>query len=68
MLIKLAALGGLGYLGYRYFQQNKDQFTVRSGGEPEIALAGGPLSAQAKVEPSDEPSEDWPTLEPRGTA
>ncbi len=49
MLIKLAALGALGYAGYRYFQKNE------AGGyrEPRrILVAGGPLSDQATVQPS----------------
>jgi hypothetical protein len=44
MLLKLAALGALGYAGYRYYRKNK--------GSPRIALAGGPLSDQAKLQPT----------------
>jgi hypothetical protein len=68
MLIKLAALGALGYLGYRYLQQNHGSSPARRSAEPAIALAGGPLSSQAKLEPSDEPADDWPTLEENGTS
>ena len=37
MIIKLAALGALGYAGYRYYEKNKvDQNGVAfAGGEPE---------------------------------
>ena len=56
MLIKLAALGALGYAGYKYYNQNRDQvdgalrrLSQRASGEPDIAVAGGPLSSQASV-------------------
>lgn len=46
MIIKLAALGALGYAGYRYLQKNE----ARPQGDRQIALAGGPLSSQASVQ------------------
>jgi hypothetical protein len=66
MLIKLATLGALGYFGYKYYEKNKDQFALRYGGEPEVALAGGPLSDRATLEHSGEPTREWPTIEQRG--
>ena len=40
MLLKLLALGGLGYAGYRYYEKNRvDQNGVAfAGGEPEGAF------------------------------
>lgn len=54
MLIKLAALGALGYAGYRYLQ--KSEATRTDGARP--ALAGGPLSDQARIQsdPSTPPA------------
>jgi hypothetical protein len=49
MIIKLAALGALGYAGYRYLK-SRPQRSVRAGGAPEIALAGGPLSSEARLQ------------------
>ena len=48
MIIKLAALGALGYAGYRYLQKSEARSLQRS--TPPIALAGGPLSSQASVQ------------------
>jgi len=51
MLLKLAALGAIGYAGYRYYEKNKDSFgSPRCKSEP--ALAGGPLSSEAHVQSS----------------
>lgn len=47
MIIKLAALGALGYAGYRYMQ--KADSRSQQGTAP-LALAGGPLSSQATVQ------------------
>ena len=48
MLLKLAALGALGFVGYRYAQ--------KSGRVPGPRLAGGPLSQYATVQhTADEP-------------
>lgn len=51
MIIKLAALGALGYLGYRYLsgQQSEQR---QSEDEDRVALAGGPLSESARVQHS----------------
>lgn len=50
MLVKLAALGALGYVGYKYAR--KAQAEQRAGGTLEVALAGGPLSSDARVQPT----------------
>jgi uncharacterized membrane protein YebE (DUF533 family) len=47
VIIKLAALGALGYAGYRYMQKSEAR-TQRS--TPPVALAGGPLSSQATIQ------------------
>ena len=56
MLLKLAALGALGYAGYKYYDSNRDQVDaalhrLSQGGRarPSIAMAGGPLSHDAKL-------------------
>ncbi len=53
MLVKLAALGALGYGAYKYVQNAK---TSQSDADrPRIALAGGPLSGAARVQHTDAP-------------
>ena len=53
MVLKLAALGALGYAGYKYLE--KSNATRRSNGDGnKIAVAGGPLSEQASVQHSAE--------------
>ena len=49
MIIKLAALGALGYAGYRYLQKS-DSRPQQQQRTPQIALAGGPLSSEATVQ------------------
>lgn len=63
MLLKLAALGAIGYVGYQYVQKNGGFANLTSGGsgeastgvgaldrnDPHLAVAGGPLSDQAVV-------------------
>ena len=65
MLLRLAALGAIGYAGYKYLgkhnQRNSDEATGSTSGppqsqgsepnlsDPQVALAGGPLSEQARV-------------------
>lgn len=46
MIIKLAAIGALGYFGYRHFQKQAQQ----PGRASSVALAGGPLSDQARIQ------------------
>ena len=48
MLLRLAVLGTLGYLGYRQLQ--KGQTGQAGSTSPQIALAGGPLSSQARIQ------------------
>jgi uncharacterized membrane protein YebE (DUF533 family) len=52
MLLKLAALGAIGYAGYKYYEKNKDSFRMGSSKRSQPALAGGPLSSQAHVQDS----------------
>lgn len=59
MLIKLAALGALGYAGYKYLgrtrtAQPRNPQTGMAQGRPQghDAVAGGPLSGQAQVQHS----------------
>ncbi|MEW9855268.1 hypothetical protein [Novosphingobium sp. M1R2S20] len=54
MLIKLAAIGTLGYVGYRYLRERSDK---QDNAPERVALAGGPLSPQATVQhnPDDIP-------------
>ncbi|MET0241659.1 MAG: hypothetical protein ABW184_17340 [Sphingobium sp.] len=46
MLLKLAALGTLGYVGYRYYKAKAPGVA----GEDGIRLAGGPLSSAATLQ------------------
>ena len=50
-MLKLAALGALGYAGYKYYQKNTraSHGTGRNNSRP--AVTGGPLSDQAAVHP-----------------
>ncbi len=61
MLIKLAALGALGYAGYTYYRKTMGEDTPRTPAlsfHPEQrAIAGGPLSSQARL---IHPGEDLP--------
>jgi uncharacterized membrane protein YebE (DUF533 family) len=47
VIIKLAALGALGYAGYRYLQKSEAR---NQQGTPPVALAGGPLSSHATIQ------------------
>ena len=42
MLLKLAAIGALGYAGYQYLQKNS--------GAPQVRVAGGPISRHASLQ------------------
>ena len=53
MLIKLAALGAVGYAGYMYYQRSNSQ-QGRTEPSPAIALAGGPLSTHAQLQDTAE--------------
>jgi len=54
MLLKLAALGALGYAGYRYAEKqgliSKAERQPMPAPAPDIRLAGGPLSSQATLQ------------------
>ena len=51
MLLRLAVLGTLGYLGYRQLQKTQTGQAGHTGSAtPQIALAGGPLSSQARIQ------------------
>lgn len=63
MLVKLAVLGTLGYVGYRYLQKAQAE---QDGNPSRVALAGGPLSQSARIQsspaitPSTAPAADTP--------
>ncbi len=48
-MLKLAALGAIGYFGYNYYKKNGNPFEDRSGGDGRNAVAGGPIGADAVV-------------------
>jgi hypothetical protein len=53
-MLKLAIFGTVAYVGYRYWKTSQS-----SAHGPELRLAGGPLSANATLQHTDE-------LPPRG--
>lgn len=61
MLLKLAALGAIGYAGYRYYQTTRGTSpspTTASPpdlSDPQVALAGGPLSSEAALRHAGQP-------------
>ncbi|MGC1270776.1 MAG: hypothetical protein WA842_09295 [Croceibacterium sp.] len=61
MLLKLAALGAIGYAGYRtYVSRKGSTSSSRTGTEldlsdPQVALAGGPLSSEAALRHAGQP-------------
>lgn len=56
-MFKLAALGALGYAGYKYYQKNRDETGGRNAAETrETAVAGGPISNSAELRhPAEKP-------------
>jgi len=50
MLLRLAILGTLGYLGYREFQKTQGGNNSQGSAPRQVALAGGPLSDQARIQ------------------
>jgi hypothetical protein len=50
MLLRLAVLGTLGYLGYRELQKSQGALRGSQNAPRPIALAGGPLSDQARIQ------------------
>jgi hypothetical protein len=54
MLLRLATLGAIGYVAYSYYQKNRELFAATPGrssraDDGRLDLAGGPISARAKV-------------------
>ena len=49
-MLKLAALGALGYAGYKYYQKNSHKFGSFSRSDRQPAVAGGPISDKATVQ------------------
>jgi uncharacterized membrane protein YebE (DUF533 family) len=50
MLLKLAALGALGYAGYKYYGKNQGGSTLPRRIDEGPRLAGGPLSSEARLQ------------------
>lgn len=48
-MLKLAALGALGYFGYNYYKKNGNPFDQRNEGVSRNATAGGPIGSDATV-------------------
>lgn len=67
MILKLAALGAIGYAGYSYFTKAKGNASSRRSiyrntngfepdlSDPQVALAGGPLSTEAALRHAGQP-------------
>jgi hypothetical protein len=60
MLLKLAALGAIGYVGYKYLEKNGGLSQLTGPGtsdrsDPHLAVAGGPLSEGATLVHAGEP-------------
>lgn len=60
MLLKLAALGAIGYAAYRSYSSRKGTTPSRTGtqpdlSDPQVALAGGPLSSEAALRHAGQP-------------
>lgn len=51
-MLKLAALGALGYAGYKYYQKNVNQSGHGDTTTTQNKVAGGPLSDKARVQPA----------------
>lgn len=50
MLLKLAALGALGYAGYKYLEKNQGGSALPRRTDDAPRLAGGPLSSEARLQ------------------
>ncbi|MEO0062690.1 MAG: hypothetical protein RLZZ08_1250 [Pseudomonadota bacterium] len=61
MLLKLAALGAIGYAAYQYFESRKGTTPSPSTisepdlSDPQVAIAGGPLSTEASLHHTGQP-------------
>lgn len=66
MLLRLMALGTLGYVAYRYLEKANETAPATSATPvttPDIQLAGGALSSQATLQHSaDEPPASAPAI------
>ncbi len=51
-VIKRAALGALGYAGYKYYQKSSNQSGHDDAATKQNAVAGGPLSDKAAAQPT----------------
>ena len=51
-MLKLAALGAIGYFGYNYYKKHGNPFDGSASTYDRNAAAGGPLSDQARVQPT----------------
>ena len=49
-MLKLVALGALGYAGYKYYQKNVSGGHVADRSNSRPSLAGGPLSDRASIQ------------------
>jgi hypothetical protein len=54
-MIKLVALGPLGYAGYKYFQKDTSLRVRNNTTNIHNAVAGGPLSEKSKLQSTAKP-------------
>jgi hypothetical protein len=52
MLLRIVALGALGYAAYRYFSSERSKTELHQ--TPDIRIAGGPLSKEAFLVQADD--------------
>ena len=50
-MLKLAALGALGYAGYKYYEKTKRHHGKQSGNEPQITARQSPAGQSRRVPP-----------------
>ena len=48
-MLKLIALGALGYAGYKYLQKNAAAAPKPAAADRDLAVAGGPISDRATL-------------------
>ena len=48
-MLKLLALGALGYAGYKYYRKQSDDVQPREYAPRQTAVAGGPISEDARL-------------------
>jgi hypothetical protein len=66
MLLRLAVLGTLGYLGYRELQKAQGTRVSQGSAPRQIALAGGPLSDQARIQSDPDAAPSFSTDDAAG--